>query len=278
MKDLRSMECAVCGDVMLKGAGSYYSCASCGYMASDMEPSAGSESDEALESVRTANFDSICGVLKSRYPTLKSILDVGCAGGLFLKFASGEGFDCFGLEPESAKASWVRERGYAAGAGFFPGAEWLDGKKFDIIIFNDSFEHIPDPASVINGIKRHLNDNGAAVISLPSSDGIIFAAASLLSKFGVWGPMHRLWQKDIVSPHLHYFNPKNLEVLFVKNGFRMDGVLPLKYYSLDRLWARCRYHSSIFASAASFMGLLSLYPFSRWKSDVFAAFFSRLES
>ncbi|MDR0765007.1 MAG: class I SAM-dependent methyltransferase [Synergistaceae bacterium] len=276
MKDANMMKCAVCGGVMPKDEASYYSCASCGYMASDMRASAGSESADALESVRVANFGDICGVLKSRYsPPLKSVLDIGCAGGLFLKFAAGEGFDCFGLEPEPAKASLARERGCVVGTGFFPDAEWLGGKKFDVIIFNDSFEHIPNLAGVINGIKRHLNENGVAVINLPSSGGIIFAVASLLSKFGVWGPLHRLWQRGIVSPHLHYFNPKNLEILFARNGFKMDLVLRLKYYSLDRLWTRCRYHSSIFASVISFLGLLLLYPFSRWKSDVFAAFFRR---
>ncbi|MDR1510909.1 MAG: class I SAM-dependent methyltransferase, partial [Synergistaceae bacterium] len=254
MKDLDSMRCAVCGGVMPRDAGGYYSCASCEYMASDMDACAGSESAHALESVRVANFDVICGVLKSRYPTLKSVLDVGCAGGLFLRFAAGKGFDCFGIEPESAKASLARERECAVVSGFFPDAEWLRGKKFDVIIFNDSFEHIPELASLINGIKRHLNDNGVAVISLPSSGGIIFAVSSLLSKFGVWGPLHRLWQRGIVSPHLHYFNPKNLEILFTRNGFRMNFVLPLKYYSLDGLWTRCRYHSSIFTAVVSYIG------------------------
>jgi 2-polyprenyl-3-methyl-5-hydroxy-6-metoxy-1,4-benzoquinol methylase len=185
-------------------------------MASQELPGAGADV-KGVDAVRIHNFELICKIIKDRYQQCLTILDVGSSNGLFLKVANKNGFSAAGLEPDIKKCQKSRVQGLEVYEGFFPNAESILNKKFDIIIFNDSFEHIPNPLEVIGGIKRHLvPDKGIVIVNLPSSEGLIFKISSMLAEFGMRSPFDRLWQKGFSSPHLHYFNQSNLQQLFKK--------------------------------------------------------------
>jgi SAM-dependent methyltransferase len=244
-------------------------------MKSNEPPGSGAEVG-GLASVRIKNYRLICGELMNQYPNHKCILDVGCSDGLFLDVASKNGLTVTGLEPDSDKAEEARAKGreFDVIGGFFPLAKGLQGRKFDVIIFNDSFEHIPNLLQTIDGIKEYLKENGLLIINIPSSDGVIFRIASMFSKCGINSPLDRLWQKGFASPHLHYFNPNNLRLLFESNGFSLRYSSPLLYYTLDGLWERISCGMGLFKSLCAWLCLISFYPLSRAKSDVFVAFYS----
>ena len=67
---------------------------------------------------------------------------------------------------------------------------------FDAIIFNDVFEHLPDPIDAIVAVERLLADDGILVLNLPSSDGLFFRVSTLLNRLGWRGPYERLWQRE----------------------------------------------------------------------------------
>ncbi|MDR2478791.1 MAG: class I SAM-dependent methyltransferase, partial [Treponema sp.] len=190
-------------------------------MMSREQPGAGAEV-EAVDATRERNFRRICDIIKKYFPRAKTILDVGSSSGHFLKAARDNGFLATGLEPDVQLAEKTRLEGYDVIEGFFPNAENLADKIYDIIIFNDSFEHIPNFQTVIQGIQNHLDKTkGVVIINLPASDGVLFKTAFLLYKLGIHTPFDRLWQKGFASPHLHYFNVRNLRLLFEHNGFVM---------------------------------------------------------
>lgn len=81
---------------------------------------------------------------------------------------------------------------------------------YDAIVFNDVFEHLPDPVAAIVEVERRLEPGGLAVLNLPSSDGAVFRLARCLHRFGLVGIYERLWQKGLASPHITYFNQSNL--------------------------------------------------------------------
>ncbi|GHV29181.1 hypothetical protein FACS1894167_08010 [Synergistales bacterium] len=261
---------------LLRKEAGYLVCSSCGYMSSDDKPSPGADV-EGVEPIREKNFRIILGLLRERHGALKTILDVGCSDGLFIKTARDDGYDATGLEPDLPKANAARAKGLPVIDGFFPDAPGLFGRTFDVIIFNDSFEHIPNPARTIGGIKRHLTGGGAAVINVPSSGGIVFKISLLLAGLGIPSPLYRLWQRGFSSPHLHYFNKHNIELLFRNNGFEPSCRADLDYYAISGLWKRVRYKTSIPKSAVICSGLLALYPFSKMMSDVSLSFFTRKE-
>ena len=248
-------------------------CKACGYMASYEQPGAGAEV-VSIDTVREKNYRFICKIIKERFSQLKTILDVGSSDGHFLKVANDEGFSITGLEPAVHLAEKARFYGYDVIDGFFPYAQDIQNKMYDIIIFNDSWEHIPNLQEALQGIKEHLKKTGIVILNLPSSDGIIFKTAFLLNKIGIRVPFNRLWQKGFASPHLHYFNLKNLKQYFENNSFIMRYSSPLYFYTIKGLWGRISCKSSFFVSIFAWLCMVLLYPLVTLYSDCFMACFS----
>ena len=59
--------------------------------------------------------------------------------------------------------------------------------------------------------------DGSVIVNLPSSNGIIFKISDIMMKLGYSKFYERLWQKNMSSPHLSYFNQENLNKLFLKH-------------------------------------------------------------
>ena len=269
--------CDVCGADMFTRANEYLICTSCRYMFSNLAPGPGAEV-EGVAHVRLKNYKIICDIIKNQYNSHVNILDIGCSDGLFLNVARDEEFYAVGLEPDPVMAAAARDLGFDVGSGFFPESGWLEGKSFDILIFNDSFEHIPNPNEIIVGIEKHLNKSGIVIVNMPSSNGLIFTLSFLMSKVGITSPLDRLWQKGFASPHLHYFNPENLQTLFEKHGFQRTYHTFLKSYTLNGLWKRTRCNTPFLKSIIAWCCLVAFYPFYsllKSKSDISLSFFKK---
>ena len=91
--------------------------------------------------------------------------------------------------------------------------------KFDFIIFNDVFEHIPDVKKTLAMCNELLIQGGYLIVNLPVNSGILFKIASMLALVGNSKTLIRLWQFETESPHLHYFSGKSLKTLANNNGF-----------------------------------------------------------
>ncbi|MBV8739445.1 MAG: methyltransferase domain-containing protein [Alphaproteobacteria bacterium] len=186
---------------------------------------------------------------------------------------------CKGIEPEAAAAEEARQRGLDVETGFFPN-DLRDPGAYDIIVFNDVFEHLPLPSSIIKEAARLLNSRGILVINLPSSAGILFKTASILDALG-WSSWHeRLWQKNFLSPHLSYFNPENLKRLVEQypNLTRVN-TFSLPSVARDGLAARI---STSHRSGAGLIALAGLWAFSFFlpmlPSDIHVSVFQKSSS
>ncbi|GMO29890.1 MAG: hypothetical protein Ta2B_10820 [Termitinemataceae bacterium] len=241
------------------------------------QPGAGAEVI-GIDDVREKNFTRICNILKTNFPEIKTILDVGCSRGIFLRIGKTEGFTVTGLEPDKTITESTKLDGFEVLTGFFPDAKELSDKKYDAIIFNDSMEHIPDLSKIIRGIKQHLNKNGVAIVNIPTSRGLVFTISSFLNKIGIHTMYDREWQTGFASPHIHYFNEDNLELLFENNGFERKYNTRLLYYTINGLWKRLICKSSFFVSIFSWLIMVILYPLFVLKSDCFVSFFTKAEN
>jgi SAM-dependent methyltransferase len=219
-----------------------YRCEACGFLKSffPIEINKASRIDEtaretALKPLRTRSFQTILDDIARDAPPPASVLDVGSAHGWFMEEAERRGYSVTGIELDSEIAA--RAKGNVV-RGFFPQAA---PGHYDIITFNDVFEHLPDPAKMMRAVAERLTPNGRAIINLPVSDGLIFRITRLAARLGLCGPLERMWQKGLPSPHLSYFSPHTLQRLAEANGLTLIRAMQLPSIQLRGLWQRIMY-------------------------------------
>ncbi len=219
---------------------------------------------EALKDIRYENFGQILQAISFYKPDGGKLLDVGAAHGWFLELA-GSKFNALGLEPDQTVAKETLGRGVNIRIGYFPEA-LAPTEMFDVIVFNDVLEHIPNISQVITDCKTHLNHNGLLVINLPNSDGIFYRVGALLCRLGTQGFFNRMWQKDLPSPHLHYFNRANLVKLLGNTGLhvlRNDRLESVKLAGLYRRLTYANNQQSLFSTVLSYCVVACMVPFLR---------------
>ncbi len=256
--------CPVCDAPMTRRKAWLYACPSCRFLKADLTPGGGADVEE-LDALRRENFEVILDRLE---PFVRSerprLLDVGCARGMFLDAARRRGIAGTGIEPDADAAAAAGRAGHDVRVGFFPEAV-EPGKRVDIIGFNDTFEHLPDPSAALDVCRRLLEPGGILILNLPTSGGIFYRTAAVLDRLGISFPLERLWQWHLSSPHLSYFNPQNLTRMADRHGFAAVGRGRHKTLRITGLWARMRAGPSppLPVMGALYLGVVVLAPLLR---------------
>lgn len=271
-------DCPACGTELSAGVCDWHMiCARCSYEGSSLEArildqAAGGDLDEtlredALQPLRTRNFARIAQWIRDSASSLGGVeaapklLDVGCAHGWFLQEMS-PGFTCVGIEPDPNLAHVAGESGMNIRTGFFP--EALDeGERYDVVVFNDVLEHIPDIDSTLAACFRHLNPGGLLVVNAPDADGFLYRLSKVLAGVGRPSYFERLWQKGFPSPHVHYLDSASVQRMAVNHGFLPIESHRLASVSAAGLHSRIRYSKDVSAVKAAALTLFvgALIPF-----------------
>ena len=283
-----SGQCQVCGGRVERFRHDWLKrCAQCGVVSADLPVAIPQEPDDAgldetlrfsgLEPLRQANNQRLIGILKRLAPAGARLLDVGCGPGMLLNQAREAGYRVEGVEPDANVVAVAREVRVNVRHGYFPQALAGD-ETFDIIVFNDVLEHIPDLRGALEASARHLEAGGILCLNCPDQRGLFFRAAAALDRLGVSGPYERLWQRGMPSPHVWYFTPALLKRAAASAGFQHVEDTRLATIELRGLWARIRYVSGTpwLMSVAAFIFSWVTYPVSALvPSDATACFFRR---
>jgi len=244
------MECIVCGNTQTSGLAVWHAiCRSCEFESAALNgainaPPAGASVNEderevGLQALRRENFRAIVQCAKRHTPPgTRKLLDVGSAHGWFLEAARGS-FDVLGVEPDAVVGGRAAARGLPVRPGYFPDALRAD-ERFDVIVFNDVIEHIPDIRGALAACAERLNPEGILILNLPNSRGLFYRLSKLLARCGWHAPFERLWQKDLPSPHLHYFHAVNLVKLVGAHGFTLADSAELPALRAKGLLERLR--------------------------------------
>jgi SAM-dependent methyltransferase len=270
--------CEACDAPLRAGLAPWHRrCPSCGLESSTLTPAIGeggaaARIDEdaretALQPIRDHNFDLLLRWLLGVLPAAagaappRRLLDVGCAHGWFAAKAAAAGFDVLGIEPDAAIAARAEARGVRVRAGYFPDALEA-GESFDAIVFNDVLEHVPGVVDAMRACRDRLGDGGLLVVNAPDRRGPFYRMAALLWRAGVRGPFERMWQKDMPSPHLYYFDDASMAQAAAAAGLRVRATRRLPALALRGLYARIRFDRSLSAPAALLLyaGSLALLP------------------
>lgn len=268
------INCPSCHSIMKIGLTDWHLvCPVCKYEAATLEPSVNDVSkslninetarEDALRELRLANFDIVIDMISASRSDLSkdSLLDVGAAHGWFVLKAREVFAKVTSIEPDMAIAEMASKKGVSHRIGYFPEVLSRD-EVFDVIVFNDVFEHIPELDQIVQACRDHLSSHGLLILNLPMSSGIFYKLASLLMRVGLSGPFDRMWQKGLPSPHVHYFNEKNLKQLLYAKGFSVEKMVILPSIRLKRLYSRVSLmrRQNVVMNVVIYIGLISLYP------------------
>jgi SAM-dependent methyltransferase len=167
-----------------------------------------------------------------RYTPPGTLLDVGCATGIFLKVAQERGWAVVGIEiaPEAAREA-ERLTGCRIVASPEPFLE--EGRTFDVITLWEYLEHVPDPRAELHRLHRLLRPGGLLALSTPNAGQRLAQRAPAL------------WKEFKPPEHLSFFTVETLHRLLVGCGFdvlRVRAIAP-EYRApewIERTIARAR--------------------------------------
>ncbi len=186
--------------------------------------------------------------IERHHPTRGRLLDVGCATGLLLEEACSRGWAVEGVDVSEFAVAWCRERGLTAHLGSLESVA-LSGK-FDVIVMDDTIEHLPDPRRTLAEMYRLLTPGGILTINTCDEGGLLRRA------------MGRHWFHYKPLEHLCYFNRRNLARMLDESGFTvLETQLSGKLVTLRYLCQRLRSYSPLGSKVA--LSTLALLPGAR---------------
>ena len=129
-----------------------------------------------------------------------SLLDVGCAYGLFLSRARWF-YNVTGCDVSEHAVGVAKERFpdldiFHAGIGDLP-----SGRIFDIVTAFDVLEHVADPLRAMAELSRHLGEGGVLALTIPVYDGLPGWIARLLDRDDTHlrKENRRFWREAVTS-------------------------------------------------------------------------------
>jgi len=158
------------------------------------------------------------------------ILDVGCGSGEFLEIARKAGIECYGVEISDYARKCATSRGFQ-----IIGASIDDvSDKFDVIRSCHVLEHIPSPRLFVKKAKKLISREGIFLTEVPNE------RISLFSRLR----RYLFYRTNVISsaPHIHYFSPKSLKLLFFKEGIR---TLEIATYSDRRTYSKANFNTRL---------------------------------
>ena len=216
-------KCIVCNSKFKKINDYVYKCINCSFFKSKLKPGHGRDI-EGISELRRKNFKKIIDIILSLNvnQSLK-ILEIGSGNGFFIEECEKSNIDITGSESDEEQYNLLAKNFSNIIKITLPIKNFNNelSNKFDVVVFNDVFEHLENLDLILIQLKSILKTNGQIVINLPSSDGLIYKFSNILNKIGFTNFYDRLWQKNLASPHLSYFNNSNLKMLFNKHGYNL---------------------------------------------------------
>ena len=164
----------------------------------------------------------------------------------------GKNNEVIGVEPDPQRAAIARARGVEVISDAFDKDLLERLEPFDVIVFADVLEHLPDPAEVLGLASSALKPGGVILASVPNVAHWTVRVNLLLGRFnyrptGIMDSTHLRWFTARTFEEL--FHRKNMEVLA---STQTAGVELPVYASRFRWLPRAVVHRMVRALARAF--------------------------
>ena len=184
-------------------------CKKCSLVQTDsfIEPQILFEDYRYISSVGLSNhFKEVASILDDGYDVKgKNILEIGCNDGVLLEPLSKLGANVEGVDPAKNIVKLAKDKGLIVYEEYF-NDETFGGEefksKYDLVLSNNTFAHIPDIQSVVRGVKHVLKPNGDFIFEVHYLQSLIDG---------------KQWD-NIYHEHIYYHSITGLDNLFQKYG------------------------------------------------------------
>ena len=152
------------------------------------------------------HFEDVAKSLDNKYNVEElNILEIGCNDGVLLEPLSKLGANVEGVDPAKNIVKLAKDKGLNVYEEYF-NDETFGGEefksKYDLVLSNNTFAHIPDIQSVVRGIKHVLKPGGDFIFEVHYLQNLIDG---------------KQWD-NIYHEHIYYHSITGLDNLFQKYG------------------------------------------------------------
>lgn len=148
----------------------------------------------------------------------KTLLDIGCGTGDFLKKAKVNGWAVYGIEPNNNARTIANAKADNRVAKTIRLSSF-ESNYFDIITLWHVFEHLPDLNDQIKMIKKFLKSNGTLIVAVPNYKSF---DARYYDKY---------WAAYDVPRHLWHFSKNSIRRLFSDYNFEVVQTKAMRFDS-----------------------------------------------
>jgi 2-polyprenyl-3-methyl-5-hydroxy-6-metoxy-1,4-benzoquinol methylase len=150
----------------------------------------------------------------------RRVLDVGCHLGAFGRaIKERSDTEVWGVEPNRQTAKLAAKSLDRVFTGFFSEEIALPDQYFDVIVFNDVLEHMPDPWGALRLASTKLAKDGCVVVSIPNLrhiDNLIHILKNRDFEYEPYGVRDKT--------HLRFFTRKSAPRLFNGSGLKIVSI------------------------------------------------------
>ncbi len=140
------------------------------------------------------------------------LLDVGCAKGAFVAYATSQGWQAEGVDVSAWSTEQARKRGLKVQTGTLEDQHYPDAS-FDVVHSSHMLEHVPDPLATLKEMRRILRPSGVLAIEVPQEIGSFYENFRI--RAGIRPP------PELPSPHLYFFQRATFSRLIQTAGFQV---------------------------------------------------------
>lgn len=168
----------------------------------------------------------------------ESVLDIGCGTGSVATELGKAGYDVTAVDLDLKSIDECKQNNRLTNVEFLlQNAETMDlEKKFDVVIACEIIEHSEYPDLVVKSIRRHLNKNGIAIVSVPNGYCLweivvsrFLQKSKLVAKFyrsprifkKMTGATTPFYSNNAFCFHINFFSYGRFKKLLHDEGFKI---------------------------------------------------------
>jgi 2-polyprenyl-3-methyl-5-hydroxy-6-metoxy-1,4-benzoquinol methylase len=152
----------------------------------------------------------------------KTMLDIGCGTGEFLKAGANVGFTVTGIDVDTTTTEYITKKyGFRTITGLL-GPETFPQGSFDVIVLSHVIEHLQEPMELLGAIHKTLKPNGLFVMCTPNSDCFGEDVHNVYGRFR-YDRSKCYYLSPFLSPyHIIGFNRKSARRILERSGFAVE--------------------------------------------------------